>query len=72
MSIAAGTRFGRYEALSQLGAGGMGEVYLALDTRLKRKVALKLLPPKFTKEADRVRRFEQEAIAASSLARWKR
>jgi serine/threonine protein kinase/tetratricopeptide (TPR) repeat protein len=67
MTIAAGTRFDRYEILSPLGKGGMGEVYLALDTRLKRKVALKLLPAQFTQDADRMRRFEQEAQAASAL-----
>src|SRR5437667_4621589 len=67
MAIAAGTRFDRYEILSLLGRGGMGEVYLAQDTRLKRKVALKLLLAAFTQDADRVRRFEQEAQAASAL-----
>src|SRR5207253_2745269 len=67
MAITAGTRLDRYEILSPLGAGGMGEVYLALDTRLKRKTALKLLPTAFTQDADRVNRFEQEAIAASAL-----
>jgi serine/threonine protein kinase/Flp pilus assembly protein TadD len=67
MTIATGTRFDRYEILSPLGKGGMGEVYLAQDTRLKRKVALKLLPAEFTQDADRVRRFEQEAQAASAL-----
>src|SRR5438128_11526165 len=67
MSIAAGTRFDRYEILSPLGKGGMGEVYLAEDTRLKRKVALKLLPAEFTQDANRVWRFEQEAQAASAL-----
>ena len=56
-----------YRLLSQLGAGGMGEVYLAEDTRLKRKVAVKLLPHRFTTDADRVRRFEQEALAISAL-----
>ncbi|HEX4948909.1 MAG TPA: protein kinase [Blastocatellia bacterium] len=56
-----------YRLLSQLGAGGMGEVYLADDTRLKRKVAIKLLPTQFTNDADRVRRFEQEALAISAL-----
>jgi Tol biopolymer transport system component/serine/threonine protein kinase len=63
----AGTRLGNYQILSQIGAGGMGEVYLAEDTRLKRKVALKLLPAAFTQDAERVRRFEQEAQAASAL-----
>src|SRR5438093_385487 len=56
-----------YRIVSQLGAGGMGEVYLAEDTKLDRKVALKLLPAEFTQDADRVRRFMQEAKAASAL-----
>src|SRR5207244_12521326 len=63
----AGSVLDRYEVLSLLGAGGMGEVYLARDTRLNRKVALKLLPDHFTKNPERVRRFEQEARAASAL-----
>ncbi|HEX6623289.1 MAG TPA: protein kinase, partial [Pyrinomonadaceae bacterium] len=65
--LAAGQRFGQYEAISLLGVGGMGEVYLAADTRLGRKVALKLLPSSHTGDADRVRRFGQEARAASAL-----
>ena len=65
--LAAGTHLGHYRILSPLGAGGMGEVYLAEDTRLDRKVALKLLPAEFTQDADRVRRFVQEAKAASAL-----
>jgi non-specific serine/threonine protein kinase len=56
-----------YRIVSKLGAGGMGEVWLAQDTRLDRKVALKLLPAEFTRDAERVRRFTQEAKAASAL-----
>jgi serine/threonine protein kinase len=65
--IAEGTKFGRYEIHTQLGAGGMGEVYLAEDTRLKRSVALKLLPSDFSQNKDRLRRFEQEAYAIAAL-----
>ncbi len=67
MSLTPGTQFGPYETLAPLGAGGMGEVYLARDTRLGRKVALKLLADGYTKDPSRVRRFEQEARAASAL-----
>ena len=62
-----GHTVGFYRILSPLGAGGMGEVYLAEDTRLGRKIALKLLPVRFTKDADRLRWFEKEAHAASAL-----
>src|SRR5262245_18381101 len=61
------TAIAHYRLLAPLGAGGMGEVYLAEDTKLSRKVALKLLPAEFTRDAGRVRRFEQEAQAASAL-----
>jgi len=67
MPISIGSRFDRYEILSLLGAGGMGEVYLSHDSRLDRKVALKILPPLYTNDKDRVRRFEKEAKAVSAL-----
>jgi serine/threonine protein kinase/Tol biopolymer transport system component len=67
MTINAGTTLGRYEIRSLIGVGGMGEVYLAQDTQLRRPVALKLLPANFTQDDDRLRRFEQEAFAVSAL-----
>src|SRR5438445_8836450 len=67
MTIAAGSRLGPYEILSPLGAGGMGEVYRARDTRLEREVAIKVLPASFSADPDRLRRFEQEAKAAGRL-----
>jgi len=67
MQIAEGTCFGRYEIRSLLGAGGMGWVYLAQDTQLRRQVAIKLLPSEFTQDKDKLRRFKQEAYTASAL-----
>src|SRR6185295_16539220 len=62
-----GRTIGPFEVLSFISRGGMGEVYLAHDPRLSRRVALKILPATFTKDAERLRRFEQEARAASAL-----
>lgn len=67
MPIDPGTNIGPYQVLDLLGKGGMGEVYLARDTRLGRKIALKFLSVDFTKDEERVRRFQQEARAASAL-----
>ncbi len=67
MTIEAGTRLGPYEILSAIGAGGMGEVWRARDPRLGRDVAIKVLPASFSADADRLRRFEQEARAAGIL-----
>jgi eukaryotic-like serine/threonine-protein kinase len=66
--LSAGQQIAHYEILDAIGEGGMGEVYLARDTKLGRRVALKLLPQYFTSEADRLRRFRQEARAASTLS----
>jgi eukaryotic-like serine/threonine-protein kinase len=60
MSLPAGVRLASYEISGSLGAGGMGEVYRARDERLKREVAIKVLPASFSADADRLRRFEQE------------
>jgi serine/threonine-protein kinase len=67
MTLPVGTRLGRYEVISQIGAGGMAEVYLAEDSRLQRNVALKILPAELASNRDRMRRFEQEAMAAARL-----
>src|SRR5207249_8903798 len=67
MNLAPGTRLGRYEVRSLLGAGGMGEVYLAYDHDLEREIAIKVLRDGSGGNADRLRRFTQEAKAASGL-----
>jgi serine/threonine protein kinase/Tol biopolymer transport system component len=67
VSLSAGSRLGPYEIVSPLGAGGMGEVYRAKDPRLGREVAVKVLPASFSKDPDRLRRFEHEARAAGVL-----
>jgi serine/threonine protein kinase len=67
MGLAAGTRLGSYEVLAQIGAGGMGEVYQAHDTKLGRDVAIKVLPEAFAHDADRLSRFQREAKMLASL-----
>ncbi|HJW14348.1 MAG TPA: serine/threonine-protein kinase, partial [Thermoanaerobaculia bacterium] len=67
MSLAAGARFGPYEILSPLGAGGMGEVYRAKDTKLGREVAIKVLPESLSGDPERLKRFEREARALASI-----
>src|SRR5512135_2979795 len=67
MRLAPGTRLGLYEIVAPLGAGGMGEVYRARDTRLGREVALKVLPGAFARDAERQARFEREARLLASL-----
>mgnify|MGYP003346784411 CR=1 FL=1 len=67
MPLPAGTMIGQYESLSLIGSGGMGEVYRALDTKLKRDVALKVLPAAFTADTERVSRFKREAQVLASL-----
>src|SRR5213596_2549576 len=66
-SLPSGTRLGRYEIRSKIGEGGMGEVYLAFDTELDRKVAIKILPEALASDPQRLQRFIQEAKAASAL-----
>ena len=68
MAFATGTRIGIYEITSAIGAGGMGEVYRARDTRLKREVALKILPPSVASDRDRIARFEREAELLAALS----
>ena len=67
MSLTLGTSFGPYEILAPIGAGGMGEVYRARDTKLKRDVALKVLPEPFACDAGRMARFQREAEVLASL-----
>ncbi len=61
------TNLSHYRIISKIGAGGMGEVYKAQDSRLDREVAIKVLPVDFAKDAERLKRFEQEAKATSAL-----
>jgi serine/threonine protein kinase len=67
MALSVGTHLGSYEILAPLGAGGMGEVYRARDTRLKREVALKVLPDSFASDPERMARFQREAELLASL-----
>src|SRR5215471_7099528 len=68
MSVSPGTRIGPYEIAAPIGAGGMGEVYRARDTRLKRDVAIKVLPESFAQHPDRLARFRREAELLASLS----
>jgi len=68
MTLSAGTRLGPYEILSPLGAGGMGEVYKARDARLERTVAIKVLPPHLSSDAELRQRFEREAKTISQIS----
>jgi eukaryotic-like serine/threonine-protein kinase len=65
--LISGSRLGPYEITGTLGAGGMGEMYRARDSRLGRDVAIKVLPPEFSTEPERLQRFEQEARSAAAL-----
>ena len=68
MSLAPGSRLGPYEIAGPIGAGGMGEVYRAHDSRLNREVAIKTLPPAFSADATRLARFQREAQALAALS----
>ena len=67
MALTSGTQLGSYEILGSLGAGGMGEVYRARDSKLKREVAIKILPDAFARDAERVARFQREAEVLATL-----
>ena len=67
MSLTVGSRFGHYEVIAPLGKGGMGEVYRALDTKLRREVALKVMPAALSGDPERLARFEREAQVLASL-----
>src|SRR5436853_3172344 len=67
MALGPGTRLGPYELLSPIGSGAMGDVYRARDTRLNRDVAIKVLPPAFARDPDRLARFEREARAVAAI-----
>jgi len=67
MSLSPGTRLGPYEIVAAIGAGGMGEVYRAIDTSLGRQVAVKVLPEAFAQDAERLVRFEREAKTLAAL-----
>lgn len=67
MALGPGTRLGVYDVTAQIGEGGMGEVYRATDTKLKRQVALKILPPSLAADHDRLARFQREAEVLASL-----
>src|SRR5262245_55217755 len=67
MALAPGTRIGSYQVVSALGAGGMGEVYRSRDSKLKREVAIKVLPAEFSRDAERIRRFRREAEVLATL-----
>src|SRR5450755_3168224 len=67
MALAAGTKLGWYEVVAQIGAGGMGEVYQAHDTKLGREVAIKVLPEAFAQDPDRLARFQREAKMLAQL-----
>jgi eukaryotic-like serine/threonine-protein kinase len=67
LALALGTQLGSMEVTALIGRGGMGEVYRARDTKLKRDVAIKILPDEFSRDADRVSRFQREAEVLASL-----